>query len=353
MRCVDCLPLLDEYAYGEADDRTAMLLGAHVAACEECSAALDALRAEQQFYARYERPVEVSPALWQAVRAEIAREETAAQTRPAPLSPFARLRGRFAAAVGPLFARPALASGLAVALVGLVSGAVWLSLPARPEAPRETASAGPPAARTVPARPSALPSVSDPDRGGGPAVLEGNAQRHVADAADTRREPRQVRFVNAGLRTAAASDAGGLVSIPEELHAAEAETPLAVAPEPAAPVGVVTSARQPDPEEKEFARHVEQTQMLLRSFKNAAPAEGGPGDLTYEKLLSHKLLEENAALRVGAEVAGDKQTRQVLDAIEPFLLDIKNLRERPSREEVRSIRERMKKNDIIAALQVY
>jgi len=329
-----------------------MLLGAHVAACEECSAALDALRAEQQFYARYERPVEVTPALWQAVRAEIATATPAAETRPAPP---ARLSGRFASALGQLFARPALASGFAVALVGLVSGALWLSLPARPEAPQQTASAGTPVEqRTAPNRPTAPPSIPDPDRGGEPAVLESSAGRHVADAADTRREPQQVRFVNAGLRTtAAAVDAGGLVTIPEELHAAEDEAPLAVVPAPAAPRDVVTAARQPDPEEKEFARHVEQTQMLLRSFKNAAPAEGGPGDLTYEKLLSHKLLEENAALRVGAEVAGDKETRQVLDAIEPFLLDIKNLRERPSREEVRSIRDRMKKNDIIAALQVY
>jgi hypothetical protein len=352
MRCVDCLPLLDEYAYGEADDRTAMLLGAHVAACEECSAALDALRAEQQLYALYERPVEVTPALWQAVRAEIARGESAAQTRPARPSPFARLRGRFASAFGPLVARPALASGLSVALVGLVSGALWLSLPARPEAPGETASAVTPVEqRTGPARPAAPPSIPEPDRGGVQVVFAGNAGRPSAVAGLPRRE---AQFVNAGLRAPAAVDTGGLVAAPEDLHAAEDETPLAVVPPPPAePRDVVTAARQPDPEEKEFARHVEQAQMLLRSFKNAAPAEGAPVDLTYEKLLSQKLLDENAALRVGAEVADDKETRQVLDAIEPFLLDIKNLRERPSREEVRSIRERMKKNEIIAALQVY
>ena len=351
MRCVDCLPLLDEYAYGEADDRTALLLGAHVAACEECSAALDALRAEQQLYARYERPLEVTPALWQSVRAEIARVETAAQTRPAPVPAFARLRGRLASALGPLYARPALASALPVAFVGLVSGALWLSLPARPEAPGETASAVRPVEqRTGPDRPAAAPSIPEPDRGGVPAVFGSNAGRPSADAGLQRRE---THFVSAGLRTPAAVDAGGLVTVPEDLHAAEEETPLAVVPPPAEPLDVVTAARQPDPEEKEFARHVEQAQMLLRSFKNAAPAEGDAGDLTYEKLLSQKLLDENAALRVGDFGADDKEARQVLDAIEPFLLDIKNLRERPSREEVRSIRERMKKNEIIAALQVY
>jgi hypothetical protein len=34
-------------------------------------------------------------------------------------------------------------------------------------------------------------------------------------------------------------------------------------------------------------------------------------------------------------------------------LDISNLRDEPSREEVRSIKERMQKKEIIASLQVY
>ena len=47
------------------------------------------------------------------------------------------------------------------------------------------------------------------------------------------------------------------------------------------------------------------------------------------------------------------RTKQVLDTIEPFLLDIANMRDQPSREEVRSLRERVKKTEIIASLQVY
>ncbi|HEX8352083.1 MAG TPA: hypothetical protein VF611_04265, partial [Pyrinomonadaceae bacterium] len=72
-----------------------------------------------------------------------------------------------------------------------------------------------------------------------------------------------------------------------------------------------------------------------------------------EKNLSRKLLAQNATLQLEAEVKGDKGTKQVLDTIEPFLLDIANLRENPSRDEVRSIRERVKQNEIVAALQVY
>ncbi len=149
--------------------------------------------------------------------------------------------------------------------------------------------------------------------------------------------------------TTPAAGSGDIVVIPEDhLAARDDSAVLAALPGGDNSIGVVSPERPLDPEEKEVARHVEQTQMLLHSFKNAEAT-----DLSYEKRLSERLLEENAALKVGAEVAGDKDTRQVLDAIEPFLLDIKNLRDQPSREEVRSIRERMKKNDIIAALQVY
>ena len=69
--------------------------------------------------------------------------------------------------------------------------------------------------------------------------------------------------------------------------------------------------------------------------------------------LSRKLLAENATLQLEAEVKGDKETKQVLDRIEPFLLDIANMGEKPSREEVRSIRERVSSNEIVAALEVY
>ena len=64
-------------------------------------------------------------------------------------------------------------------------------------------------------------------------------------------------------------------------------------------------------------------------------------------------LAENATLQLEAEVKGDKETQQVLGRIEPFLLEIANMGEKPSREEVRSIRERVRHNEIVAALEVY
>src|ERR671938_479518 len=122
MRCTDCLPLIEEYFDGETDARTGELMGAHLATCADCAAALDALRIEQEVYARYDRGLEVSPALWAAVSAEIARGPQ--PSGDADGRPFlARLRDHVAGALGDLAVRPALASALAPLVVGVTAGA--------------------------------------------------------------------------------------------------------------------------------------------------------------------------------------------------------------------------------------
>jgi hypothetical protein len=44
---------------------------------------------------------------------------------------------------------------------------------------------------------------------------------------------------------------------------------------------------------------------------------------------------------------------ELLGSLEPFLLDIANLPDRPSNGDVRSIKERMQKKEIVSALQIY
>src|ERR1051325_11311091 len=126
MRCSECLPLIEEYFDGEVEGRTAELMRAHLAACEDCALALDALSFEQDVYARYDRGLEVTPALWARVSAEIAREplaESRIEERPF----LSRVRATLAAAFSTLTARPALASSLALLLVGITAGSLRLS----------------------------------------------------------------------------------------------------------------------------------------------------------------------------------------------------------------------------------
>src|SRR5919199_2776028 len=160
MKCEDCLPLLEEYFDGETDARTAHLMGAHLATCADCAAALDALRFEQEVYARYDRGLEVSPTLWAAVSAEIARGPQ--PDRDADGRPFlARLRDYAAAALGALAMRPALASALALVVVGVTAGALWLAHVRQVAPPSQFAKKEPNGGATV--NPPSTPDVDQSD----------------------------------------------------------------------------------------------------------------------------------------------------------------------------------------------
>src|SRR5215210_1900406 len=150
MRCEDCLPLIEEYFDGEVTTQTVEQIGAHLSACAACAAALDALSFEQEVYTRYDRGgLEVTPDLWARVSAEIARTPPAEV--PVARRPFlSRAREYFAAALGVLALRPALASSLALLIVAAAAGTLWLARRQNPNAPaREVA-------RTMPAPTVAL-----------------------------------------------------------------------------------------------------------------------------------------------------------------------------------------------------
>ena len=371
MRCEDCLPLIEEYFDGEVTGQTGEQIGAHLATCTDCSAALDALSFEQEIYARYDRGgLEVTPDLWARVSAEIAR--TPPTEVPAEGRPFlSRARGSLAAALGALAVRPALAPALALLVVAAAAGTLWLARRPRPNGPTQEM-----ARREIPAPPAAINSTA-PEAGGG----DDNPRRvnpfipdesGAAPAADEPRGPREAgtaRNVDPAARpegganisvdellaeSSAPKDDPGIVKFTQDEQAPVDDT-AEVFVNASAPAGdvVASGAQMLDPEEKDVARHGERAQMLLRSIKNVRASDAGAPDIAYEKDLSRKLLAENATLQLEAEVRGDKETRQVLDRIEPFLLEIANMGEKPSREEVRSIRERVKKDEIVAALQVY
>jgi hypothetical protein len=98
------------------------------------------------------------------------------------------------------------------------------------------------------------------------------------------------------------------------------------------------------------ARHAEQAQQLLRSFRNAGAGE--VADLSYERGRSQELLYQNILLRREAARGGNAAVESTLTQLEPILLDIANLPERPAGDDVRSIRNRMERKNIVAMLQV-
>jgi hypothetical protein len=104
----------------------------------------------------------------------------------------------------------------------------------------------------------------------------------------------------------------------------------------------------------ETALHLRKAQLLLRSFRNAAVADDVKTiDIAYEKQLSRELLTDNMLYRREAETRKNLPVKEVLSSLEPFLLDIANLSETPTADEMSRIKERMSKKEIVAELQVY
>ena len=92
---------------------------------------------------------------------------------------------------------------------------------------------------------------------------------------------------------------------------------------------------------------------MLRSFRNASAAKSfAATDLAYERQLSRRLLYQNILLRRDAEMKGNLPAEEALNSLEPFLLDIANLPDKPSSGELGGIRERLQRKELIASLQI-
>ena len=109
-----------------------------------------------------------------------------------------------------------------------------------------------------------------------------------------------------------------------------------------------------DVDEQDTALHIEQSKILLRSIKNVQISDTDDEiDVTYDKALSRRLLNENVVLRRDAEMKAKFPTKTLLADLEPFLIDIANLPDRARPQDVREIKERVQKTEIVAALLDY
>lgn len=100
-------------------------------------------------------------------------------------------------------------------------------------------------------------------------------------------------------------------------------------------------------------RHLGQSELLLRSFRNIRTAGAGSSpEVGYERRRAQRLVYQNILLRREADAKGDVQLATLLDSLEPILLDIANLPERPLEDDVRAIKERLQRKNLVAMLQV-
>ena len=99
--------------------------------------------------------------------------------------------------------------------------------------------------------------------------------------------------------------------------------------------------------------HYEKSENLLVAFRNVRLNEpGAANEVKYERERAKQLVFQNMMLRREADAAGDVQTSSLLENLEPILIDIANLPDRPNHDAVRVIRERVQRKNIVPQLRV-
>ncbi|HET6976703.1 MAG TPA: zf-HC2 domain-containing protein [Pyrinomonadaceae bacterium] len=289
MKCEICLEFLEEYLDGELAAETSEQIDAHLVTCGECSMSFAALTAEQELFTRYDRELEVSPFMWTRVAAHTVSESNVAK------------RGWLAI----LFRKPSLASAVALALIVALIGAVYFLTK------HKTLDT------TVAETPSQTPNP--------------NPVRESVESAAPKRE----------------------VIASQKKPESRVRPPAVHAPTDQSDV-LSSDTGYLDGDDQDTAKHIEQTQILLRSIKNVSIADGDDEiDVTFDKALSRRLLNENVVLRRDAEMKAKFPTKTLLADLEPFLIDIANLPDHAKADDVRVIKERVQKTEIVAALVDY
>ena len=290
MKCEVCLELLEEYLDGELAAEDREQTDAHLISCSECSESFATLNAEQEIFARYDRELEVPPFLWTRVAAHTVSESTVGN------------RGWFAT----LFRKPSFASAITVSLLVVFLGFVYLLTKHKAPDP------------IVATTPSHIPSPNP-----APESVQSVVPKGEMLAASPKKYVSRVRQPVVHMPT----DQSDVLS---------------------SDVGYL------DMDDQDTATHIEQSKLLLRSIKNVAIADNDDEiDVTYDKALSRRLLNENVVLRRDAEMKAKFPTKTLLADLEPFLIDIANLPDRARAEDVRVIKERVQKTEIVAALVDY
>jgi hypothetical protein len=150
---------------------------------------------------------------------------------------------------------------------------------------------------------------------------------------------------------------------PKHPQPAPSKKPLVRDPKPGEQFAMVTA--EPDPTtiapervraadaETLTAIHFEKSETLLVAFRNVRlNTRGTAAEVAYERKRAQQLVYQNMILRREAEASGKVHIATLLESLEPILLDIANLPDKPDTSAVRTIRERVDRKNIVPLLQI-
>lgn len=147
---------------------------------------------------------------------------------------------------------------------------------------------------------------------------------------------------------------------PERTPSAPSKKPLVREPKPGeqfavapAPAPAPTERIRPADAETLTVVHFERSETLLRVFRNVRlNTRGAAAAVAYERNRARQLVMQNMILRREADANGDVHVASLLESLEPILLDIANLPDKPDSNAVRTIRERVERKNIVPLLQI-
>ena len=327
MKCEACLPLVDEFFDGELDARHAGDVRAHMKLCASCSGYYESLRMGQDVFDKFLEDVKLSPAAWQGVRRRIQEKEVAREGFFEKLNWLAIPRFEWAvvaAALGTVI--------LAMVVIRFATSAsdkrqVAVVNPDRVASPHPSAPASVPQSASEQPRfeneQSNLTSARVANKHLGRSVRPRPPQLDTLPAPTLNPDPVAAMFESAA-------------AFNKELQTARVEL----------------EASRPVTLETDVARHFEKTRLLLLSLKNTSISDTDASvNVSYEKTVSRKLAGSNLLLRRETAAAGDRSAAELLEQIEPLLIDIANMPDRASAEEVAAMSRRIVRKDVIGLLQ--
>jgi hypothetical protein len=375
MRCEECLPLVESFFEGTLDEKDARQVGTHVASCSTCAEAIEEIQEERALYQSYWREANVVSPQWDAVLAGIKAERDAPSVSPLhglfnKLTPsFAWLRLNPALVAAMLFV--CLCLGLLFFInqknlspqpeVATVNDAGGAARPARTDegaGNAGAASGGSDRATTGETRPP-VPEVKGAE---GAARLD-VARKSPSQPVRRTRNGSEVSSKELGsgelTTTVVAANSNSLpliearTSAPASVEVARFEQALSLTKRMASENTLASGGRS-QAMSGEVAQHLERAELLLLSLKNARQAEPERTfNMAYEKGLSRRLLARNVLLRRDAESKSNLPLEELLDSLEPVLVEVANLPEQASSSEVLSIRERIRRKGLVALLQTH
>jgi hypothetical protein len=140
---------------------------------------------------------------------------------------------------------------------------------------------------------------------------------------------------------------------PRRAPSAPVKRPLVREPKPGEQFASIPERVRSADAETMTAMHFEKSETLLRAFRNFRLDEpGSAAEVSYERQRAQQLVYQNMMLRREADARGDVQIASLLESLEPILLDISNLPDKPDKDAVRVIRERVERKNIVALLRV-